>query len=53
MRLRLLQILNGDLGVTAIEYAMIGALISIAIAVGSAEVGTSISGFFGQIAAAF
>lgn len=53
MRGVLLKALGCGSGVTAIEYAMIGALISIAVVVGATQVGVNLSGFFNAVATAF
>jgi Flp pilus assembly pilin Flp len=45
-------IINDD-GVTAIEYAFVASLISIAVASGVATVGTSVSTMFAKVAAGF
>lgn len=49
----LIRFMNGESGATAIEYGLIGALISIAIVVGARAIGVSIgSAFYGPIATA-
>jgi pilus assembly protein Flp/PilA len=53
MRSVLVKVIRSDSGVSAIEYAMIGALIAIAIVTGATKVGVNISGFFTQVAQAF
>jgi pilus assembly protein Flp/PilA len=53
MRSALVKTIRSDCGVTAIEYAMIGALISIAIVTGATQVGVNISDFFNTVATAF
>jgi pilus assembly protein Flp/PilA len=53
MRTVLVKAIRCDSGVTAIEYAMIGALISIAIVTGATQVGANLSGFFNAVAHAF
>jgi pilus assembly protein Flp/PilA len=53
MRAALVKAMGSDSGVTAIEYALIGGLISMAIVVGATHIGVSISGFFNSIATAF
>lgn len=53
MRKALVKAIGCDSGVTAIEYAMIGGLIAIAIVTGATQIGSNISGFFNSIANAF
>ncbi len=53
MRTALVTAMGSDSGVTAIEYAMIGALISIAILAGATQIGVNITGFFSAVASAF
>jgi pilus assembly protein Flp/PilA len=53
MRAALIKAIRCDSGVSAIEYAMIGALIAIAIVTGATKVGTNISAFFTTVANAF
>lgn len=53
MRTALVKAICCDSGVTAIEYALIGGLIAIAIVTGATQVGTNISGFFSAVANAF
>jgi pilus assembly protein Flp/PilA len=43
--------LNDERGVTAIEYGLIAALISVVIITAAAAVGTSLAGVFGGISA--
>lgn len=40
-------------GATAVEYALIAGIISLAIIVGTTEIGTALSGIFAAVAAAF
>jgi pilus assembly protein Flp/PilA len=53
MRTVLVNAIRCGSGVTAIEYALIGGLISIAIVTGATQVGVNISGFFTAVANAF
>jgi pilus assembly protein Flp/PilA len=53
MRTALVKAIRSDSGVTAIEYALIGGLIAIAIVTGATQVGVNISGFFTAVATAF
>jgi Flp pilus assembly pilin Flp len=53
MRVSMIRAMHSDLGVTAIEYAMIAALISLAIFTGTQQVGGSVSGFFSTLATSF
>ncbi|HEY1796917.1 MAG TPA: Flp family type IVb pilin [Stellaceae bacterium] len=53
MRTALVKAIGSDSGVTAIEYAMIGALISIAIFAGATQIGANITSFFKAVANAF
>ncbi len=48
--LKTAQIKSDERGVTAIEYALIAALIGIVIIVGASQLGTAISGRFVTIA---
>jgi len=50
LRTPLLHLIENDAGVTAIEYALIAALIAIAAISAFSLAGTSISGSFSQIA---
>lgn len=52
MRTKLTEFISSDSGVTAIEYAMIAALIALAIFTGTQQIGGSVSGFFGTVASA-
>ncbi len=49
--LKVAQIKSDERGVTAIEYALIAALIGIVIIVGAGALGTTINGKFSTIAA--
>ncbi len=49
--LKTAQIKRDERGVTAIEYALIAALIGIVIIVGASSLGTTINGKFSTIAA--
>jgi pilus assembly protein Flp/PilA len=53
MRAALVKAIRCDSGVSAIEYALIGGLIAIAIVTGATKVGVNITGFFSSIAHAF
>ena len=53
MRAALIKAIRCDSGVSAIEYAMVGALISIAIVAGATQIGVNLSGFFNAVASAF
>jgi pilus assembly protein Flp/PilA len=53
MHAALVKAIRSDTGVTAIEYALIGGLISIAIVAGATQIGVNISGFFSAVANAF
>lgn len=53
MRAALVKAIRCDSGVSAIEYAMIGALISIAIVTAATKVGVNVSGLFNAIVHAF
>ena len=53
MRAVLVKVIRNDSGVSAIEYAMVAALIAIAIVTGATKIGTNISGFFNTVASAF
>ncbi len=50
MRKRLQNILRDERGATAIEYALIAALISIGIIAGSKSLGTTLSTTFSSVA---
>lgn len=45
--------LRDDRGATAIEYTMIAAMISISVVTGATLIGTTVSGFFSNVAAGF
>ncbi|MEZ2407587.1 pilus assembly protein Flp/PilA [Bosea sp. OAE752] len=45
--------LRDERGATAIEYGLIGVLISISIVAGATQVGQTVLGFFQSVAAAF
>ena len=49
MKILLSRFLRDESGVTAIEYGLIAALISVVIITAAAAVGTSIAGVFGGI----
>ncbi len=49
----LIRIIRDALGVTAIEYALVAALISLLIVTGVTQVGSSVSTFFNNIASSF
>jgi pilus assembly protein Flp/PilA len=51
MRNLLTRFLNDECGVTAIEYGLIAALISVVIITAAAAVGTSLAGVFAGISA--
>jgi pilus assembly protein Flp/PilA len=51
MKNLLTRFLNDERGVTAIEYGLIAALISVVIITAAAAVGTSLAGVFGGISA--
>jgi pilus assembly protein Flp/PilA len=53
MHTALVKASRSDSGVTAIEYALIGGLISIAIVTGATEIGANVAAFFTAIAHAF
>lgn len=53
MRTALVRAIRCGSGVTAIEYALVGALISIAIVTAVTQVGTNITAFFSTIANSF
>jgi pilus assembly protein Flp/PilA len=53
MHTALVKAFRADSGVTAIEYALIGGLIAIAIVTGATQVGVNVSGFFSAVANAF
>lgn len=53
MRTALVKAIRCDSAVTAIEYALIGGLIAIAIVTGATQIGTNISGFFNTVANSF
>ncbi|HEX3882243.1 MAG TPA: Flp family type IVb pilin [Stellaceae bacterium] len=53
MRAALIKALRSDSGVSAIEYAMIGGLIAIAIVTGATQIGGSLTTFFTDIANSF
>jgi pilus assembly protein Flp/PilA len=44
------RLLRNDAGATAIEYALVASLISIAIVAGATSIGTSLSGTFNTVA---
>ena len=46
------QLLNHENGITSIEYALIGSLIAVVIAVAVAAVGTNLIPIFNTVAAA-
>ena len=51
---RILAFLRDERGATAIEYVMIGSIISIVLISGASQIGTTISSnFIGPIATAF
>ncbi len=47
------RFLRDERGATAIEYALIGAIVSIVIVSGATMIGTSIKGSFGQVSSGF
>jgi pilus assembly protein Flp/PilA len=47
------RLLRSESGATAIEYAFIGVLISIAVVTAVVQIGTSVSGMFQQISSGF
>jgi pilus assembly protein Flp/PilA len=51
MNILLVQFVRDESGVTAIEYGLIAALISVVIITAAAAVGTSIAGVFAGISA--
>ena len=53
MRTALLRLLRREGGATAIEYALVGVLISVAAFSVIVQTGTSVSGLFTQIANSF
>jgi pilus assembly protein Flp/PilA len=53
MHAALVKAIRCDSGVSAIEYALIGGLIAIAIVTGATQIGANVSGFFTRIANAF
>jgi Flp pilus assembly pilin Flp len=53
MRTSLRRLVRDQCGVTAIEYTLIAALISLAIFGATQTIGTSVSGFFQQLASSF
>jgi len=53
MHAALIKALSSDSGVSAIEYAMIGGLIAIAIVTGATQIGSSLTTFFTTVANSF
>ena len=53
MRAALIKVLGSDSGVTAIEYAMVGGLIAIAVVTGATQIGGTLTTFFTEIANSF
>lgn len=53
MRAALIKALGSDSGVSAIEYAMIGALIAIAVVTGATQIGGQLTTFFTDVANSF
>jgi Flp pilus assembly pilin Flp len=53
MHAALMRLLRSESGVTILEYAFIGALISIVIVTVCAQIGTSVTGMFQQITTGF
>jgi Flp pilus assembly pilin Flp len=53
MQVVLERLLRSESGATAIEYAFIGVLISIAVVTAVVQIGTSVSGMFQQISNGF
>jgi pilus assembly protein Flp/PilA len=49
---KLMRLVKGEEGVTAIEYGLIAALIAIVILVGVTTTGTNLAAKFGQVAGA-
>ena len=47
------QLIKGERGAAAIEYALIGAVISITIVASATAIGTFLTGIFATVAAAF
>ncbi|MBV8888600.1 MAG: Flp family type IVb pilin [Alphaproteobacteria bacterium] len=53
MRAALLRLLRRESGATAIEYALVAILISVAAFGVTQQIGTSVTGFFAQVANSF
>jgi Flp pilus assembly pilin Flp len=49
MRALLSKLIAHNLGVTAIEYAMLGSLVAIVAVAAKASIGTTLSGFFTSV----
>ena len=48
----ILSVVKNDIGVTAIEYALCSAGITVVIIAGASAVGTNLNGIFGALSAA-